>query len=169
MHDTKERKKVHRMFTWKTQTKGKNHGSPQAANYHYARMYNSEFTEATTSCSRSSPQVAVTTEAATSFSLSLSIHCYVLSLLLAPTRENDNNNSYYMFALSHIYTNLTFRQFTNIALMGSQKHIYEYVSSSGLDRVCTIRLSVAGDSSSGSHRVCTIRLSVARYSSSGSP
>ena len=48
-HDSKERK-VHRRFTWKTQ-RGKNHGSPQAANCHYVRMYNSEFTEATTSCS----------------------------------------------------------------------------------------------------------------------
>ena len=52
--------------------------------------------------------------------------------------------------------------------MDSQKHIYEYVSSSGSYRVCTIRLSVAGYSSSGSHRACIIRLSVAGYSSSGS-
>ena len=51
--------------------------------------------------------------------------------------------------------------------MGSQKHIYEYVSSSGSHRFCTIRLSVAGYSSSGSHRACIIRLSVAGYSSSG--
>ena len=41
--------------------------------------------------------------------------------------------------------------------MDSQKHIYEYVSSSGSHRVCTIRLSVAGYSSSGSYRVYTIR------------
>ena len=52
--------------------------------------------------------------------------------------------------------------------MDSQKHIYEYVSSSGSYRFYTIRLSVAGYSSSGSHRGCTIRLSVAGYSSFGS-
>ena len=55
---------------------------------------------------------------------------------------------------------MTFRLFTNVASMGSQKHIYEYVSSSGSYRACTIRLSVAGYSSSGSYRACTIRLSV---------
>ena len=33
--------------------------------------------------------------------------------------------------------------------MDSQKHIYEYVSSSGSHRVCTIRLSIAGSSSYG--------------------
>ena len=63
---------------------------------------------------------------------------------------------------------MTFRLFTNIATMDSQKHIYEYVSSSGSHRVCTIRLSIAEYSSSGSHRVYTIRLYVAGYSLSGS-
>ena len=58
-------------------------------------VQNSEFTEATTLYSRSSPQAAVTTEAMTSFSLSLSlfVHYYVFSLLLAPTRKNDNNHT----------------------------------------------------------------------------
>ena len=49
--------------------------------------------------------------------------------------------------------------------MDSQKHIYEYVSSSGSYRAYTIRLSVAEYSSSGSYRACIIRLSVAGYSS----
>ena len=44
--------------------------------------------------------------------------------------------------------------------MGSQKHIYESVSSSGSHRVCTIRLSVAGSSSYGFGlgRVCSSAL-----------
>ena len=36
--------------------------------------------------------------------------------------------------------------------MGSQKHIYKYVSSSGSYRACTIRLSAVGYSPSGSYR-----------------
>ena len=36
-----------------------------------------------------------------------------------------------MFALGHIYTNMTLGLFTDIAPMGSQKHIYIYVPSSG--------------------------------------
>ena len=51
-------------------------------------MYKSEFTEATTSCSESSPLAAVTKEAMTSFSLS--VHSYALSL--SPfTNKNDLN------------------------------------------------------------------------------
>ena len=34
-----------------------------------------------------------------------------------------------MFSLGHIYTNMTFGLFTNIAPVGSQEHIYIYVAS----------------------------------------
>ena len=83
----------------------------------YHNDYNSELTEATTSCSRSSPQAAVTTEATTSSSLSLSLYT-VTRYNLAQTRMTTTPNK---FALSHIYTNMTFRLFTNIASMNSQK------------------------------------------------
>ena len=98
-------------------------------------------------------------------SLSLSLYSYAHSLFW---HQQETTTTTKKFALTHIYTNMTFRLFTNIASMDSQKHIYEYVSSSGSYRVCTIRLSVAGYSASGSHRVCTIWLSVVGYSSSGS-
>ena len=52
--------------------------------------------------------------------------------------------------------------------MGSQKHIYEYVSSSGSYRAYTIRLSAVGYSPSGSYRAYTIRLSAVGYSPSSS-
>ena len=38
-------------------------------------------------------------------------------------------HSYVKFAVGHIYTNMTFGLFTNIALVGSQEHIYIYVPS----------------------------------------
>ena len=100
---------------------------------------------------KSSPQVAVTIEATTSFSLSLSLCTVTHSHFLHQQEKSQRPTHSKRLALSHIYTNMTFRLFTNIATMGSQKHIYEYVSSSGSYRVCTIRLSVAGYSSSGSY------------------
>ena len=97
-----------------------------------------------------------------SSSLSLSLSLYTVALSsLAPTRMTT---TFSKFALSHIYTNMTFRLFTNIAPMDSQKHIYEYVPSSGEHSSPGMHHpALAGHSSSGSHRAF-----LAGYSSSGS-
>ena len=59
---------------------------------------------------------AVTTEATTYSSLSLSVHGYALHHTIK-------------FALGYIYTNMTFGLFTNVAPVGSQEYIYIYVPS----------------------------------------
>ena len=102
----------------------------------------------------------------------------------AKERKSTNNSIIIAIesTLGHIYTNMTFGLFTNIAPVGSLEHIYIYVPSSderfspGLQHLvltgCSLLgtrhpvitgSSVVGYSTSGSHRVF-----LAGYSSSGS-
>ena len=127
------------MLTWKA-LRGKNHDIPLTTNYHCS-------TEATTSCYQSSPTSG-------GYNREYSLYRFLLCLSLSLTRSvslahtlctvvthsytyiNHNNNNHTlplhnMFALSHIYSDMTIRLFTNIAPMGSQKHIYKYVPASG--------------------------------------
>ena len=66
-------RRVHRIFTWKTQGEEK----PQEftnSNYHYVQNIQwVSNTEATTSCSQSSPQAAVTTDRGNDLFVSLSL------------------------------------------------------------------------------------------------
>ena len=62
--------------------------------------------------------------------LSFSVSSYTLNyitttIIIQPTLHTHTIK----FALGHIYTNMTFMLFTNVALMGSQEHIYMYVPS----------------------------------------
>ena len=72
--------------------------------------------EATTSCTPSSPHVAVTVEATTSFRLSLSL--VLTTHTLYNYLQKCNNN--FTFALRHIYTHMTFGLFTDMAPRGLQ-------------------------------------------------
>ena len=92
-------------------------------------------------------------------SLSLSLCTLLRALSSSCTNKENDNNSYYKFALSHIYTNMTFQLFTNIAPMDSQKHIYEYVPSSGGHSPSGLHYpALARHTSSGSHRVYRCRV-----------
>ena len=78
------------MLTWKPKC-GKNHGSPQTVENHYERRKQQwESTEATTSCTPSSPHTAVTMRQrplslSHSLSLSVTIHSYALFTYNATT------------------------------------------------------------------------------------
>ena len=65
--------------------------------------------------------------------LSHSLSILLCTAVTPITLYNKNNNSttQKVFALGHIYTNMTFKVFTNVAPMGSLEHIYIYVPSSG--------------------------------------
>ena len=68
------------MLTWKTHNDGKNHGNPQAAKIHYEREdYSNGSTKGNDLLHPlSSPHAAVTMEATTSLSLSLSFSLHTL-------------------------------------------------------------------------------------------
>ena len=81
-------------------------------------------------------QAAVTTEyalciASSYLSLSLSYDLSLLRTLTVQSLCARPSTPHNMFALSHIYTNMTFWLFTCIPPMGYQKQIYKYVPSSG--------------------------------------
>ena len=87
-------------------------------------------TEATTSCSLASPPGGY--NRGNNLFLSLSILCIQLRSELYRNNNNDTTNSTLytiQFALGRIYTNMNFKLFTNIALVGSLEHIYIYVPS----------------------------------------
>ena len=104
------------MLTWKTRI-GKNHDSPQTAEIHYeSKVTTRRGTEATTSLSPSSPHAAVTVEATTSLSLSLT-HSLTLSLYTHAIQQLYKSvQLYHFFALSYIYTYMTFRLFKHVSL-----------------------------------------------------
>ena len=64
------------------------------------------------------------------FSLSLSLSAALTSLPLRGKQKMSNNNIK-LFALSHIYTHMTFGLFTTIASGALGKHIHKYVPASG--------------------------------------
>ena len=100
------------MLTWKTHNDGKNHGSPQAAEYTMGEKITTVEAQGQRPLALlSSPHAAVTMEATTSLSLSLSL---TLSLRTRYTTYFTRciNNLLKMCALSHIYTYMTFGLFT---------------------------------------------------------
>ena len=89
---------------------------------------NGKSTKATTSCTPSSPHTAVTMEATTSFSLCVCrSHCHYMQLHINYTTNNVQLHT--IFALSHIYTHMTFGLFTHMAPRGSLEHIHICVPS----------------------------------------
>ena len=80
------------MLMWKTRI-GKNHGSPQTAEIHYeSKVTTMGCVEAMTSCTPSSPHAAVTVEATTSLSLSLSLsRCHYTHALYNFFLQKCNN------------------------------------------------------------------------------
>ena len=79
-------------------------------------------TEATASCTPSLPHAAVTVEATTSLSLYLS-HTVIVHTRYITYLQMCNNN--FTFALSHIYTHMTFRLFTLMAPKGpTRTHLH---------------------------------------------
>ena len=80
-------------------------------------------------------QRAVTTEATTSFSLSLSHSLYTVTHTM--NIRNSTTTIYNKFALSHIYTHMTFGLFTNIDPGGSLERIHICVPSSRSGEVTT--------------------------------
>ena len=103
------------MLTWKTRI-GKNHGSPQTAEIHYeSKVTTMRCTEATTSCSPSSPHAAVTIEATSSLSLTL-FHAVSVHTRYTTNFTNVSTTTSKMLALSHIYTYMTFGLFTHVSL-----------------------------------------------------
>ena len=92
-----------------------------------------------------------------SVSLSLSLVLYSRCTLLRIQQQLStlSHTLYNMFPLSHIFSDMTIRLFTNIAPMGSQKHIYKYVPSSG-ERFSPglHHPALVGSSPSGSHGIC---------------
>jgi hypothetical protein len=120
---TQNRKRIHRILTWKT-LRGKNHESPQTPNYHSVRRIQ-QGAQRQQPLAHNLRLAAVTTETqslyiALSLSLSLTHYTEVTPITLSSSFE---------FALGHIYTNMTFRLFTYIAPVGSLEHIYIYVPS----------------------------------------
>ena len=104
-----------------------NHGSPQTAENHYERrIITMESTEATTSCAPSSPRGGYNGgNDLSTLSLSVSIHSYALYTYNYKKVFNHIN----CFALSHIYTHMTFGLFTHVAPRGSLEHIHICVPS----------------------------------------
>ena len=114
------------ILTWKPKC-GKNHGSPQAAEYTMREGYNDGSTEATTSCTSTSPHggynggnnLFLSLSLCHSHSRSVSIHSFALYTY----------NYIIVFALSHIYTHMTFGLFTHMASRSSLAHIHVCVPS----------------------------------------
>ena len=101
------------MLTWKPKC-GKNHGSPQTAVNHYERRKQQWVSaEATTSCTPSSPHDGY--NGGNDLSLCHYTQLRAIHIYQQPIMFNNIN----YFALSHIYTHMTFGLFTHMAPRGS--------------------------------------------------
>ena len=118
------------MLTWKNHNDGKNHGSPQAAEYTMREKVTMEETQRQRPLAPLLRNTTVTMGATTSFSLSLSIHSF-RSVHIQLQKCSTTTNC---FALSHIYTHMTFGLFTHVASRGSLAHIHVCVSSKPVQR-----------------------------------
>ena len=116
------KKRVHRILAWKTQIWVK---TTTALKLQDITMPDLQWwgTEAMTSCSLSPPPGGYSR--GNDLFLSLSLSSSYAQSYITPTLHHY----YTKFYLSHIYTNMMFGLFTNIAPMGSQEHIYIYVPS----------------------------------------
>ena len=113
----KTRTKRTQVLTWKTHNDGKNHGSPQAAEYTMGEKITTVKAQGQRPLALlSSPHAAVTMEATTSLSLSLSpsltlsLCTRAIQLLYKSVQQQQ-----LFFALSHIYTYMTFGLFTHVS------------------------------------------------------
>ena len=111
MHKYKTRiKRRHRILTWKTHYGGKNHGSPQTAEYTMMRRIQRwEHKGNDLLHPLSSPHVAVTTRRQLPLSLSLTL-CTTTLYQISTTSQPLK-----VCALSHIYTYMTFGLFTQMS------------------------------------------------------
>ena len=122
--------RVYRMLAWKTQIWGKkNHDSPQTAKYRYVRIttMGHRGNDLLPPCFATRRLQQRQRPLPLSHTLFLSVHIYALHQQL-PIK----------FALGHIYTNMTFGLFTNIAPVGSLEHICPFHPRRGSHRVCNI-------------------------------
>ena len=95
-----------------TQMWEKNHGSPQTAKITMREERNNGKAQRHRPLAPLLRHTAVTMEATTSFTLSLTHTLYAVTLY---THNTTSNNINYKFSLSHIYTNMTFGLFTHLA------------------------------------------------------
>ena len=88
-----------------------------------------------------------------SLTLSHSLSILLCTIVTLITLYNKNNNTTQkVFALGHIYANMSFEVFTNVAPMGALEHIYIYVPSSGEGFSSGLHYPVlTGSSSPGTH------------------
>ena len=115
------------MLTWKTQMWEKPR-QPTDCRIHYEKgIQRWGYIEATTSCTRSSPHGGYNGGNDLSLSLTLSLYTHARQLLTTKMQQQ-----HFMFALSHIYTHMTFGLFTHMAPRGPQEHIYICVPSNRL-------------------------------------
>ena len=113
------------MFTWKTQQSwGKTTTAHKLQKITMRGIQRGENTEATTSCTPSSPHGGY--NGGNNLFLS---HTHTLTLLLYTGSRYSHNTTIMfhtstVFALSHIYTHMTFKLFTHMAPRGSLEHIH---------------------------------------------
>ena len=112
------------ILTWKPKC-GKNHDSPHAAEYTMREKYNNGRTQRQRPLSPLFRRTAVTMrQQPLSLSLSHSLYSYALCTYNYKSVQQQQT----VFALSHIYTHMTFGLFTHMAPRGSLGHIHECVS-----------------------------------------
>ena len=124
-------RRAHRMFTWKT-LNGKKPRESSNSNYHYTQRCtmvrlqgnNLELAVLATGGGITQRRRPLPSP----FSLSLSLGC---SHFAPSSWKTENEQQHKLFALSHIYTYMTFGLFTNIASRALGKHIHKYVPASG--------------------------------------
>ena len=110
-----QRKRGHRMLTWKTQQSWEKPRQPTDCRKSLWEEYNNgENTEATTSCTPSSPHGGYSggSDLSLSLTLTLSLSLYTVALYTHTTTFNNSKSVQLhmtVFALSHIYTHMTFR------------------------------------------------------------
>ena len=96
------------------------------------KYHNGEYTEATTSFTPCSPHGGYS--GVNDLFLFLSLYTQFSHYTHTTTKVVNNNTT---FALSHIYTDMTFVLFTHMAPGGPQEHIYTRVSFQSVGRITT--------------------------------
>ena len=144
-------KRRHRILTWKTHNSGKNHGSPQTAEYTMMRrLQRWEHKGKDLLHPLSSPHATVTTRRQLPLSLPLSITRFV-QLLFTKYQQPTTK----MCALSHIYTYMTFGLFTQMSTPIGRTDRYRFWDQSVLS-ISSIRRKMFPNNKVGQQRRTSI-------------